>query len=474
MSFYHVLPSNAAPETYPQNRASSYLTPLGIPYNLLGKWEVAMTSVSYSGCVNTFVEEDIITVTKKLNTVEDLKTITRPVRIDLHNSSAKTRLQIAGLLNDTLKGILEVKHDIQSQPYVKGEDYFIWLGQSSEFVVILSEALSGLFKLWQRTISSYDETTTNYEPFQKRQPSEELSAEKLKDLHVILVRVSHNSRKIIIKEANEHLTAEEVIERVNTRIPNVNLKIAKSKKHFLLEKVCPPRGDCQKELIVMSKEFHKSMGFRRAGMYKEGLVRFEEYKFDNQFKNEWSVTLTQLNDILNATDPYEWVHRLKSKSFQEHMHAISYLNTLDSDLKFSLNNEKKLTLEIKRNKMKVSFSPILRDCLAFDGDTCENKGKHLASGMFSLSRRISYLYIYSNVGEYCKVGDTHAPLLGIVPLEGEGCDIVQERIFQNPMYVPLRANFMTHIEVLLCDGSGVPVPFIADAQSVVCLHFKQV
>lgn len=474
MSFYHVLPSNVAPETYPKNVASAYTTPLGAPYNLQGKWQVALTGISYSGCVNTFIETDNIRVTKKLKTVEDLKTITRPVRIDLPQT-VKTHFQIANLLNNTLEGILEVKHVKQPMPYVEGHDYFSWVGKNSELLIVLSQSLKEAFKLWQNVISSYDTVTTNHDPWKTTaELSADIPAEKLKDLYVILVPTTYNAKKIVVKEANEDITVEKLVARVNARIPNVKLKLAASRKHFMLEKHCAAGEHCYEDVILMSKEFHKSLGFRRAAMYRSGLVRYKEYSFDQQFKQEWSVTLVRVNEVCDASAPYEWIYSLKSKSFRDYTNAVKYLNTLDSDVQFTLGDDKKLTLEIKAEEMKVAFSPVLRDCLAFDADSYDNKGKHVASGVFSLKRRISHLYIYSNVGEYCRIGDMQAPLLGIVPLEGEGCDIVQEKLFQNPMYVPLRSNHMSHIEVLLCDGAGVVVPFTADARTVVCIHFKQV
>ena len=43
MSFYHVLPSNAATGTYPKNNAAEYTTPLDVPYQFNGDWEAAVT-----------------------------------------------------------------------------------------------------------------------------------------------------------------------------------------------------------------------------------------------------------------------------------------------------------------------------------------------------------------------------------------------------------------------------------------------
>jgi len=440
------------------------MTPLDIPYNLTGKWKVAVTSILYNGCVNTFQDYDTITVSKKITTIEDLKSLTRPLRIDMPET-ANTRLKIANLLSTTLTNILEVK---LLQERIDG-GYFSWKGKNSDFVIILSDALKNLFNLRQSVVSSYDLITTNNRPFEKSQISEEIPAIQLKELFVILVSSSYDARKIVIKAANEHLTTDELIERVNTRIPNAKLELAPSKKHLILQK------ESHSHVILMCEEFHKTIGFHQAAMYKAGIFRHGEFNFDSQFKNEWSVKLLLLDRIANIKDPYDKIHHLKPKSFKDYKNALQYLNSLNEDMHFSLNEENVLSLEIKTENTKVAFSSILRDCLAFDNDVCKNRGIHKASGVFSLRRRIKYLFIYSNVASYCKVGDAQAPLLGIIPFyKDEGCSLVHEHVFQNPMYIPLRSNHMSHIEVLLTDGTGQAIPFTNDSQSLVWLHFKQV
>ena len=82
MSFYHILPSNVAPETYPNNTAASYTTALGNPYNLSGKWEVGITNISYSGCLKTFVKDDRIIVTEEIKDVDSILLAKTPFYIN--------------------------------------------------------------------------------------------------------------------------------------------------------------------------------------------------------------------------------------------------------------------------------------------------------------------------------------------------------------------------------------------------------
>lgn len=479
MSFYHVLPSNVAPETYPKNSASSFMTPLTVPYNLNGKWQVALTSINYSGCVNTFLDTDTVKVTHKFDSTEDVKKVKRPIRMDLPKE-AKTYMQIAKMITKALPGILKVEHYFLPVYGNKSKDYFKWVGLSDEHVIVICPKLASLFKLRHNAITSYDNAPENFTPFpNSNMLKKPLASEHLKDLFLTIVPIPDNARKIVIKEVNEELTPEEVIQRVNSRVPNVELTLATTEKHFNLTKTSDDTM-----FLLLSKDLNKCMGFSRAGMdhgllgrsprAPGSLLRYWEYDFDRQFSKEWSMTVFDIKGTVNVKDDYEWIYPLKSISFQQHASALDYLNTLTSEVQFKLSKENKLSLELKREDMKVSFSSDLRDCLAFDKSDLIGKGTHFATGTFSLKRRISYLYIYSNVGEYCKVGDTQTPLLGVVPFEGKACETVQERIFRNPMYVPVRANHMSYIEVLLCDGTGQTVPFTLDGKSVICLHFKQV
>ena len=104
MSFYHVLPSNAAPNIFPNNHASQFSTPLDNPYNLPGQWEVAMMNMSYTGCVNTFYN-DKLSITHEA----DLKT-----RILKTQSPVRWKMPQQKTIGDmlqalaALKGILEV------------------------------------------------------------------------------------------------------------------------------------------------------------------------------------------------------------------------------------------------------------------------------------------------------------------------------------------------------------------------------
>ena len=107
---------------------------------------------------------------------------------------------------------------------------------------------------------------------------------------------------------------------------------------------------------------------------------------------------------------------LKPWAFQHQQNGISFLSRSRSDkrIKFSCEKKSYVHFKIMEPDITVTLSDILRDVLAFDQSTfiwiCD------FSDVFSLSRRIDYLYIYSSISDYVHISDTKAPLFAVTPL----------------------------------------------------------
>jgi hypothetical protein len=84
------------------------------------------------------------------------------------------------------------------------------------------------------------------------------------------------------------------------------------------------------------------------------------------------------------------------------------------------------------------------------------------------------MYVYSDVIERQPVGDTDAPLLGIVPA---GNTTPGERVHYafNPLiYLPLSQAYIKDIRITLATENGDPVPFASASGNVVCcLRFRR-
>ena len=59
MSFYHILPSDAAKDRFPNNKAAEFSIPIDDTQQLTGQWEVVVAQLTYSSSLYTFDHETI-------------------------------------------------------------------------------------------------------------------------------------------------------------------------------------------------------------------------------------------------------------------------------------------------------------------------------------------------------------------------------------------------------------------------------
>ena len=94
---------------------------------------------------------------------------------------------------------------------------------------------------------------------------------------------------------------------------------------------------------------------------------------------------------------------------------------------------------------------------------------------------LSSIYVYSNLARYQLIGNTEAPLLGIVPIQASEGEIKTQKgdqqyyAFNPTYYIPLVKKEFDTIEIELKTDFNTPFPFAEDGNSrVVCrLHFRK-
>ena len=91
-----------------------------------------------------------------------------------------------------------------------------------------------------------------------------------------------------------------------------------------------------------------------------------------------------------------------------------------------------------------------------------------------MTRNINYFYIYSNIGELVRVGDTEAPLLCQFPFNPKPCSVITERFYKHPSYFKVKTRHISQIDIGLYDDAGVLIPFHKDAVTTLRLHFRRV
>lgn len=168
-------------------------------------------------------------------------------------------------------------------------------------------------------------------------------------------------------------------------------------------------------------------------------------------------------------------YQLKPGFYSDVVQIVRALNDLIRDeakfngIRFVNNNiSKRVSVEVTP-KCFVILNPKLRDLLGFKVgtltvNTTGGRPADVHQGFYAL-------YVYSNLVESQIVGDTRAPLLRVVPQKGKDGDYIIHG-YVTPMYLPLKYNYFSTVEINLRDDTGRPVPFEA-GKVVVTLHIRR-
>ncbi len=86
--------------------------------------------------------------------------------------------------------------------------------------------------------------------------------------------------------------------------------------------------------------------------------------------------------------------------------------------------------------------------------------------------QLNTIYVYSDIAQYQQIGGTQAPLLGLLPVEGE---TNQQKFwsFVPPYYIPVIKSYMSTIEIQLCNDIGDNIQFAPESHVVTRLHFRR-
>ena len=454
MSFYHILPSNVAESSFPNNNASAYSTPLSNPYVLKGKWEVTLMNMTYSGCVNTF-HNDKITVYKRYTTNEHLIKTKKPLKLVLEKGK-KLRLIIQEL-QVLLKGVVSLNIS-------EDKEHCTWRILHSHLCLVFDIPLQELFNLWNDVITPWDNAPSNYEGFNMNDVSEQ-------EMTLLIVPITSNVTTIPIKVKKEIVNPQKIMNRFNERVKLATMSMNDGKSHFIVQKHATDN-----HVILFSEKFVNALTLRQGGIYTQQQIRFATYNFSNIFQEEWNVYIFKVDEVALPSRIVTNTIDLKPHAFHNHSDAVTYLNKLveKENLVFSCDEANHLHLKITDENTSVTFDDTLRDIFAFDVNAFAGRGDYAASDVFSLTRRIHYLYVYSNVGDYVRIGNTEAPLLSIIPFATGDCDLLKEKVFKYPMYVRVIHDHISQIDIEIRDDAGQHVPFITDAITSIRLHFRQV
>ena len=468
MDFYHVLPSNTSPDYFPNNNASCYSTPLDVPYVLDGEWQVGLMNFTYSTCVNTFNNDKII-VKEKCSLAECASKATSPLKVMLPvpepgYGAGKARDDLAIAITNKLKSLLQVK---------VSEDklWATWKILNNDFYFVLSHGIRSMYQLWSDVITDMDASYTNKGSFYNSYIPTEQS-----DVWIMIVpkKADQNEKYTTfeLKKKGETLTAKQLFQRFEEKVDvNIAKLTLENDVKFILTKV---RND--NYMILSNAPLRKAFTFTRAGMFGAGEEKYFNANMSNQ-KDEWTFTVIHLSNIEVFDEYTTKVITLPPSSFQEESVALNFINAKVNDkrITFKCDVDKTVTLSITADSLIVIFDDDLRDIFAFNTNTFRGSNTFKSSKAMSLTRCIQYLYIYSNIGDDVRVGNTKSQLLAIVPFSNEkACTLLKEKSFKVPMYIRVIQKRISQIDIAIYDGAGKLVPFLSDVVTTLNLHFRKV
>ncbi|MEL7308396.1 MAG: hypothetical protein AAGK05_11365 [Pseudomonadota bacterium] len=411
MSFHHVLASNVSPNIFPNNNASKFSTPLHHPYEMKGKYEVALMNMTYSACVNTFSNDELKTVLPYSS--HRLSNTKVPVRLRLNKDN-----NVEGFLQEMmtkLEGIIKFH-------FIGG--YITWKEMKSDLCIVFSEHLTKKLKLQTSVITPWDMIPWSCETL-------DLKALLGEDAYIIIAPIAENAKVISLKNELEIISFQKLKERFNTRISIAHMQLLEETETMVTTTTTHPN-----QALLFSPSLHQALLYRQGGMFLNEATKKLPSTSPHIFKESWHVTMINLETVHEWSSKLRTTVKLPPCSFSHTHDVIPYLNQYvqNAGIVFEIDKNSYLTLHMREKDSSIVFSDTLRDIFAFDKNQYDGVGKYRASDALSLTRRIHYLYVYSNISDYVRVGNTEVPLLAVFPFESGGvCDNLVEKTFVVPM-----------------------------------------
>lgn len=400
-------------------------------------------NISYTGCVNTFYH-DKITISQVLDLKTRILNTRSPVRWAVPQKRTLGDMMIEMKL---LKDILEVDL-VYSQWQIKLDRMF----------VVLSPNLTMLMNLECAVWTPWDINARKWFEFNPEDPMPE-------DISFTFVPISYNHQTIEIKPSMESINISELIDKFNQVVPNATMVRNRDSVQTTVSDA----------ILIFSLELTHFMNYDHCGINDKTSARRYVPNLRMSMDAPWTVDVYKLYKVDEHTDPLVKDVSLPPVSFQRQKDAITYLNKHITSIMFDIDKQNYIQVTIPNNNTTVTFSDTLRDIFAMDKNTYTGSGTFTATGLFSLTRRIHYLYVYSSITEYVRIGNTEAPLLAVIPFSvSSTCDILKEESYKNPMYIPVRHSNMSQIDVAIHDDAGALVPFVSEAVTSLRLHFRQI
>ena len=213
------------------------------------------------------------------------------------------------------------------------------------------------------------------------------------------------------------------------------------------------------------------------GDWEVGLTEIQyPHNWYDDFKQVGGVIITKkekkglVQDIIHREYPVP--HRICHKIET----LITYLNKLLRNVTFKWDQEgHRVGVELDENMtlyLPQSIAKVLGLPKTISKSTWYTGGDMFGCAVPNLQQGISSMYLYCSLVEPNLVGDTLAPLLRIVPINGQFGENFT-RVYDTIIYQPVKKSVVQNVEIDIRDDTGKAIPF-ARGKVIVSLHLRRV
>ena len=442
--FYMVLPSNSCSNTQPENHASNFTVEWDTPYNLTGRWQVALTEFKCNFPLYTLPKGGKISIEK---VYAPIGTITKD-KIECtdpkYNKSFK-------LFTDKKK--ITIKYDGPSSFCIR----FLSLADAKKVGFEYDEVI-GFEKIRANNIHTLGENEKI--TIRLVQFTQYFHLTKFKTTHVIyadkIIPFDYLGKKERVLPDIEVDLKDSIDFEKTDDIITLSIRHKYTKRfslRFKNEKDARKAGFTSYYHMVRGHITAISKHTIKPGKFVEVQILNSHMLIERHYKEY----------ILTDIDRY----------FPSSSLLVNYLNSLILPIKFKLVDKRIEIITSDDEIHRIDFSFPLQYILGFQKKYIPNE-RYFADFIPQLDKAYGDVYIYSDIVNTSYVGGTLTPLLKSLNINKSlkfGQELVYEIPF--PLYTDVAKSSVNQIIVNIRNHNGNYIPFAESAVTTLTLHFKQ-
>lgn len=461
--FYVTLPSNASMQYFPQNTQSSYRTKLVSPLMLNGEWEVGLSEIFIPR--NWFnIGDHNSSYTVYLKTSKSDVTTSMQYQISFAFDATKSLKDFFNTLGEKIKASLGDKQSVSFILDAKNNNVTIDIARGFELHISKSSASKFLYILHLPTEDCVIKETTT---FRCRATSDE-HEQVFTIVNKNLAREIKHIIPLSMKGAGHNAANKDgVFSSIQKSIEWLQLQ------NYVTFRYDPVRNEID-IIIAENAELHiteqKARSLLRILHHHGNIV----VKGSQKFQVNPLISIRPDENMELIIRDYPIVTKYEKEKRELFINEGSY-NSAEAlfrefqYIRLKLLPNQKVYLKVP-DDYEVTFGRGLADMLGFAKNEF-NSGVYTSKYPLELNGGITEIFIYTDLIESHRVGDTYVPLLRIIPCMNEKNDQIVKH-YEPPVYFPLRKHFVDTIEIELKTIAGRSIIFTG-GKTFVLLSFRR-